>query len=358
MPEIIVTGCNGFIGTHIVESLLTWQRNKGEKLAQMRFSTADRWDAKMSEGVKVFGVDRLESNDRFQARRFAGSARFKFVSHLDLAQKLDSGEIKPVAVIHNGACSTTTETDPKVFQELNLSYSQMLFEQCAKLNVPLIYASSAAVYGDGKSGFSDSLDASSSFQALNLYGKSKLDFDLWALQQKERPPSCYGLRYFNVYGPFENHKGGQASMAYHGYQQVTRKTQISLFRSNSDQYPDGGQLRDFVYVKDIVKVTLFLLDKSLDALEAKASGDQNLAFLNVGTGQARSWNDLAKAVFAALHMPEKIEYIPLPENLSKQYQNYTCADLATLRSLGYNDSFVTLEDGVREYVQRYLTRGL
>jgi ADP-L-glycero-D-manno-heptose 6-epimerase len=190
-----------------------------------------------------------------------------------------------------------------------------------------------------------------------------LDFDAWALAQSSAPSFWFGLRYFNVYGPFEGHKGGQASMVYHGYQQATRTGAIRLFKSNTPKYADGDQVRDFVYVKDIVRVTTHLLrlslsgkvpDSAQDLLPAKSRG----CFVNVGTGEARSWNDLAVAVFDAIAVPKKIEYILMPDNIAGQYQNYTCAQLTTLRALGYEAPLTSLEQGVREYVQRYLMRGL
>lgn len=372
-PYVVVTGAHGFIGNHILERMLTLDLGQlkngpetsanGEekpRTAQVRFSQQSPLPP---SSLDVWAVDLPESAARPTAHRFAQSSRVKIVFLNQLINELRSATHPPLAVIHNGACSSTVETDPAVFAELNVGSSQKLWQYCTEHQIPFIYASSAAVYGDGQRGFSDQKDQSQNFEPLNLYGKSKLDFDLWALQQSQTPSFWFGLRYFNVYGPFENHKGGQASMVFHGYNQATRTGVIRLFKSNTPQYADGDQLRDFVYVKDIVKVTVHLLRLALSGhvpasaqalLPARSRG----CFVNIGTGHARSWNDLAAAVFAGLAIPKKIEYIPIPQNIAGQYQNYTCADLTTLRTLGYAEQMTPLESGVREYVQRYLMRGL
>jgi len=367
-PYVVVTGAHGFIGNHILERMLTAdleeltaQQGFGSG-AQVHFRTAQvRFSQQSSPPVSTFdvwAVDLPESSVRSTAHRFAQSSRVRIVFLKDLLAALNSAAVPPVAIIHNGACSSTVERNPAVFAELNVGSSQDLWNYCAQHNVPFIYASSAAVYGDGSKGFADLPEHTARFAPLNLYGKSKLDFDLWAVEQKNAPPAWFGLRYFNVYGPFEAHKAGQASLVYHGYQQATRTGCIKLFKSNTAQYTDGNQVRDFVYVKDIVKVTMHLLGLALrkekPALLANGSG----CFVNIGCGQTRSWNDLAASVFSALSLPARIEYISMPENIAGQYQNYTCADLSTLRALGYTLPFTSLEEGVREYVQRYLMRGL
>lgn len=368
-PYVVVTGAHGFIGHHILEKMLMSdletlihdeQDGQSEKVpslsSQVRFS---QQIAPISKVFDVWAVDLPESVSRPTAHRFAQSSRVKILFQRDLLSALKQAKQPPLAVVHNGACSSTVERDPAVFAELNVGSSQELWNYCAENKVPLIYASSAAVYGDGLRGFSDSLDQSAGFEPLNLYGHSKLDFDLWALKQSKTPPCWFGLRYFNVYGPFENHKGGQASMVYHGYQQATRAGTIRLFQSNTQQYIDGEQVRDFVYVKDIVKVTMFLLGLALrkDSVVLPQL-PKNGCFLNIGCGETRTWNELARAVFDALSLAPSIEYIPIPENIASQYQNYTCADLTALRKLGYRSEFTPLAQGVREYVQRYLMRGL
>ncbi|MEY3901672.1 MAG: hypothetical protein RL189_978 [Pseudomonadota bacterium] len=372
-PYVVVTGAHGFIGNHILERMLTADLDElkrgglpagadAEKprTAQVRFSQLTPMPVTTPD---VWAVDLPESSQRPTAHRFAQSSRVRIVFFKELIKELRAAKHPPLAVIHNGACSSTVETDPAVFAELNVGSSQELWNYCSEMNIPFIYASSAAVYGDGQRGFSDKPDASSSFSPLNLYGKSKLDFDLWALEQSRSPSFWFGLRYFNVYGPFENHKGGQASMAYHGYRQATRTGTIKLFKSNTAQYADGDQVRDFVYVKDIVRVTMHLLGIALSgripqSAEACFTSAGRGCFLNVGSGVTRSWNDLAAAVFDAIAVAKKIEYIPIPDNIAAQYQNYTCADLTTLRALAYESQFTTLDAGVREYVQRFLMRGL
>ncbi|MEY2986558.1 MAG: hypothetical protein RJB13_79 [Pseudomonadota bacterium] len=367
-PYIVVTGAHGFIGNHILEKLLMSDLGTltevgagvtGEvssKTAQVRFSQQTPTPNRVFD---VWAVDLPESAVRQTAHRFAQSSRVKIVFLKDLMEKLHTMPHPPLAVIHNGACSSTVERDPNVFAELNLRSSQDLWTYCAEKQIPFVYASSAAVYGDGLLGFSDSLAQSAQYRPLNLYGQSKLDFDLWALAQSHTPSLWFGLRYFNVYGPFETHKGGQASMLMHGYQQATRTGAIRLFKSNTQKYGDGEQLRDFVFVKDIVKITMFLLRMGLASSSRPASlkGGSG-CFVNIGSGETRSWNELAAVVFAALSLPCRIEYIEIPENIASQYQNYTCADLSTLRSLGYDSPMTSLGEGGREYVQKYLMRGL
>jgi ADP-L-glycero-D-manno-heptose 6-epimerase len=372
---VLVTGANGFIGTHIVEALLkrSWAQCLEEKVrprtARLRFSNFDSLDSSSEpdEPLEVVGCDLAESVGRSNAARFAGASRYRFVTLEGLQKELDAGAWEPSAVIHNGACSSTVETDPEVFAKLNLGASQALWRVCAQLDIPFIYASSAAVYGDGLLGFSDASPDTAQFKPLNLYGKSKHDFDLWALEQKHAPSHWFGLRYFNVYGPFESHKGGQASMVYHGYQQITRTGKIRLFESNRSFCGHGEQKRDFIFVDDITRYTLLLLAKSLRALHRQtpfpmADGNplpkgQGL-FVNLGTGSARTWNELAHHLFSALGLKPQIEYFPIPENLAKQYQDFTQAELGSLKEMGIDPVFYDLGQGVRNYVHRYLMRGL
>jgi len=368
-PYIVVTGAHGFVGNHILEKLLMSDLatlrspapDQGVEVgkpagSQVRFS---QQAASASQVFDLWAVDLPESAARATAHRFAQSSRVRIVFHKELIDALRAAPQPPLAIIHNGACSSTVERDPAVFAELNVGSSQALWKYCSENGVPFIYASSAAVYGDGLKGFSDLPENCAQYRSLNLYGQSKLDFDLWALEQQQTPPYWFGLRYFNVYGAFESHKGGQASMVFHGYQQATRTGVIRLFKSNTADYSDGNQVRDFVYVKDIVRVTLHLLALALCGEKpVLPPHTRNGCFVNVGTGTTRSWNDLAESVFDALSLPRRIEYIVIPQNISGQYQNYTCADLTVLRQLGYRRAFTPLQEGVREYVQRYLMRGL
>ncbi|WP_338635346.1 ADP-glyceromanno-heptose 6-epimerase [Spirobacillus cienkowskii] len=360
MPLFVVTGAHGFIGTNIAEKILTADPSEigFEAYKNVHFSDFDE-KKHQDKGCSVIASDLSGTLNRDTARRFLGSARYRYVDYEELISVLRSLPTKPDIVIHNGACSSTTETNPDVFSKLNVGYSQALWEYCAEQNIPFIYASSAATYGDGKLGFSDKKEDCHKYIPLNLYGKSKLDFDLWALKQEKTPPTWFGLRYFNVFGQFESHKGGQASMVYHGYNQATRTGKIRLFESNSSLYQDGEQLRDFVYVDDLVAVTMKLVQMCLQRKQSKNKPDipDNGLFLNVGRGVAETWNDLAKKIFSALALPESIEYIPMPVNIMNQYQNYTCADLTTLRSLGVKHEFSTLDFAVAKYVQKHLMRG-
>lgn len=359
MPLIVITGANGFIGNNLVERFLAISPDElgFDTSHKVRFSNFESNAQEL--GFRVLATDLADTVNRMTARRFAGSARYTFVMYEDLIKQLEKLTEKPLAIIHNGACSSTTETDPAVFQKLNLGYSKLLWNYCSENKIPFIYASSAAVYGDGSLGFSDKKEDCAQYQALNLYGKSKLDFDLWALQQKNTPPSWFGLRYFNVYGQFESHKGGQASMVYHGYNQAVRTGKIKLFKSNVQEYNDGEQKRDFVYVDDLVSVTLELVKISLKRKDDSncIPIERNGLFLNIGTGVANTWNQLAKEVFQSLSLPVTIEYIQTPDNIIRQYQNFTCADLASLRSLGIQHEFKSLKDGVQKYVQKHLMRG-
>lgn len=359
MANIVLTGAHGFIGVNLLEKVLmaNFEELGLEKQATPRFSNFDKSSG--DRNISITTTDLPESLTRENAKRFAGSARVKYVDYENLFEYLESLSEQPLVIVHNGACSSTTERDPAVFAKLNLGYSQKIWSYCTKHKIPLIYASSAATYGDGTLGFSDKKEDSEKYIPLNLYGKSKLDFDIWALKQKETPPTWFGLRYFNVYGQFEGHKGGQASMVYHGYNQATRTGKIKLFKSNTPQYSDGNQVRDFIYIDDIVAVTLNLMRICIERSHgvSKLILPENGLFLNVGTGVTETWNNLATHVFSALSLPANIEYIPIPENIAGQYQNYTCADLSSLHSIGVHHQFHTLQQGVTKYVQKHLLRG-
>ncbi|MES2616095.1 MAG: ADP-glyceromanno-heptose 6-epimerase [Bdellovibrionota bacterium] len=359
MSIIVLTGAHGFIGTNLLEKILVSSPEELglEKVATPKFSNFD--NGLNAKNISTIITDLPESLNQNNARRFAGSARVKYVDYESLFQFLENLPEQPTLIIHNGACSSTVEQNPEVFAKLNLGYTQKVWAYCTKHKIPLIYASSAATYGDGTLGFSDKKEDCEKYTSLNLYGKSKLDFDIWALKQKETPPTWFGLRYFNVYGQFEGHKGGQASMVYHGYGQATRTGKIKLFKSNTSKYADGDQVRDFIYVDDIVAITLILARICIERKmgNSKLVLPDNGMFLNVGTGVTETWNNLAKNVFTALGLPANIEYITMPENIANQYQNYTCADLSSLRSIGVNHQFHTLEQGVTKYVQKHLVRG-
>jgi len=244
-----------------------------------------------------------------------------------------------------GACSSTTEADFDYLYKNNLEYTKTLWKYCAKKRISFIYASSAATYGDGRRGFWDGESRIEELEPLNAYGYSKQLFDLWAKRQPEEPFQHVGLKFFNVYGPNEYHKGGMASVILHGFKQIKESGRIKLFRSYRPQYPDGGQLRDFVYVMDICKVIQFFMQhKGFSGL------------YNVGTGCAESFKRLALSIFHALDIQPDIEYIEMPEKLQVKYQYYTQADIQGLRKVGYDKPFYGLEQGVYDYVCRFLNK--
>jgi ADP-L-glycero-D-manno-heptose 6-epimerase len=224
----------------------------------------------------------------------------------------------------------------------NLEYTRTLWHWCTRAEVPFVYASSAATYGDGAKGFDDESDPSH-LAPLNLYGKSKHLFDLWALEQVTTPPRWAGLKYFNVYGPRESHKGRMASVAYHAYCQIRDGGRVRLFKSHRDGIPDGGQQRDFVFVEDAVAATLHFWTQP-------PSPDSPNGLYNIGTGQARSFADLARAVFTARRLEPAIDYIPMPEDLRERYQYFTQARNTKLQRAGYEQPFHSIEDGVAKYV--------
>lgn len=249
-------------------------------------------------------------------------------------------------VIHLGARTDTTEQDKSVFDELNLNYSKELWNICAEAGIPLIYASSAATYGLGESGYSDNESHIPALRPLNPYGESKNEFDKWALSQRRKPPSWHGLKFFNVYGPNEYHKGRMASVVLHGYRQISETGKMRLFRSHRPDFRDGEQLRDFVYVKDVMDVIWFLFEKR------PASGIYNL-----GSGKARTFLALAEATFAAMEKKPAIEFVDTPADIRDKYQYFTEADMKKLRAAGYKKPFTSLEEGVRDYVRNYLVSG-
>ena len=317
---IVVTGAAGFIGSALVGELLRqgWQ----DIVAVDDFSRPDK--APNLEGNTLSAkVDRKE-----------------FFDWLDANQQLVQ------FIFHLGARTDTTEFDTAIFDELNLHYSQEVWKRCVKYGIPLVYASSAATYGAGEHGYDDDHDLIAKLKPLNPYGESKNDFDQWALAQTEKPYFWAGLKFFNVYGPNEYHKGRMASVVLHAFRQIRDTGGMKLFRSHRPDYKDGEQLRDFVYVKDVCDVCLFLME------HRKHSGIYNL-----GSGKARTFLDLARAVFAALGKDEKIEFIDTPADIRDKYQYYTEANMAKLKGIGYDKPFTSLEEGVGDYVTNYLIPG-
>lgn len=312
--KIVVTGGAGFIGSNIVKAL----NDKGET----HILIVDH----LSQGLKWKNLVGLRFEDYLDREDF-----LKFVEE----NKLNNLK----AIIHLGACSDTTVNDLHFLYKNNYVYSQKLCLYALKNGIRFIYASSAATYGDGSLGFNDNEECLYKLKPLNPYGFYKHLFDLWAYQ-KGFLNSIVGLKYFNVFGDREFHKGDMRSVALKAYEQIKKDGMVRLFKSYHPNYEDGGQLRDFIYVKDAVEITLFFMEHP-----------QINGIFNVGTGKARSFKDLTTAVFKALGLPPRIEYIDMPENLKKQYQYFTEADLSKLKKVGYNKPMRELEEAIKEYVK-------
>ena len=250
-------------------------------------------------------------------------------------------------VFHLGARTDTTEFDYTVHQHLNVEYSQKMWKYCCAFNIPLVYASSAATYGDGMQGYDDDHDLLENLRPLNPYGESKNEFDKWVLEQKSKPLFWAGLKFFNVYGPNEYHKERMASMIFHSYNQIMQHGSVKLFRSHKEGFRDGEQMRDFIYVKDILKVCYWLLTNYSTITPA---------IYNLGTGKARTYNDLVKSTFAGLNQADgQIDYIDMPTDIRDRYQYFTEAKMHKLVNAGYHQQFYSLEDGVTDYVKNYLS---
>ncbi len=310
----IVTGASGFIGRNVVAELN--RRGVERILAVDDLGTDERW--KNLRGLKF---DEIWSIAKFR--------------EAFLGDRLPETNV----VYHLGACSATTETNANYLLDNNYQYTRELCEWCLKRGTRFVYASSAATYGDGEKGYSDADEVTPTLVPLNMYGMSKHLFDLWALRNGVLGRIA-GLKYFNVYGPGEDHKGDMRSVIHKAFGQIREGGAVKLFKSYRTDYGHGEQVRDFVYVKDAVDLTLFCGDNP------SASG-----LFNCGTGQARSWNDLAKAVFSAMGLEPRIEYIEMPVTLRSKYQYFTQAEMGKIRAAGYARAFTSLEDGIREYVQ-------
>ena len=248
-------------------------------------------------------------------------------------------------IFHLGARTDTTEFDKEIFETLNVQYSKDVWNACVQFNIPLVYASSAATYGNGELGYDDNHETIPNLKPLNPYGNSKQEFDCWVLKQTTTPPFWAGLKFFNVYGPNEFHKARMASVIFHSYNQIQSTGKVKLFRSHRDEYKDGWQLRDFIYVKDLISVCNFLMRKTAPS-----------AIYNLGTGKARSFYDLATATFKAMHKEVNIEFIDIPSDIRETYQYFTEANMQKLIDAGYKEPFTSLEDGVTDYVTNYLLK--
>lgn len=248
-------------------------------------------------------------------------------------------------VIHLGARTDTTEMDYNIHKHLNLNYSKIVWEYCTKNNVPIIYASSAATYGNGEFGYDDKHEIIEKLVPLNPYGISKNEFDKFVIHQTMTPSNWYGLKFFNVYGPHENHKGRMASVVYHAFHQIKKTGSLKLFRSHNPNYKDGEQMRDFIYVFDLVNVIFWLMK------EKPSSGIYNL-----GSGKAETFLQLGNAVFKALELDPKIDFIDTPEDIREKYQYFTEANMQKLIASGYTETFKTIEEGTIDYVKNYLSK--
>jgi ADP-L-glycero-D-manno-heptose 6-epimerase len=315
---IIVTGAAGFIGS----CLIGYLNYKG-----------------YNNIVLVDDFSRADKQSNFEKKKFTEK-----VERENFFEWLHTNRPRIQIIFHIGARTDTTEFNYAVHQRLNVEYSKKVWEYCTVHNIPLIYASSAATYGNGDLGYEDSHAIIPSLHPLNPYGISKNEFDKWVLHQKNHPPLWIGLKFFNVYGPNEYHKGRMASVIFHSFNQIQKNGFVKLFKSHRPDYEDGKQLRDFVYVKDVVKICFWLMQHQ------PASGIYNL-----GTGKARSFDDLVKATFAALDLPARIEYIDMPEDIRDTYQYFTEAKMLKLRGVGYTENFYSLENGVGDYVRNYLS---
>lgn len=314
---IAITGAAGFIGSCLVQYLNEQGLND------------------------LILVDEFDTTDKSPN---LSQKKFKEKVHRDQFADWLAKNGRTLAVIfHIGARTDTTEQDEAIFDRLNLHYTQMIWQHCSEYAIPLIYASSAATYGSGAQGYKDSHEVVDRLEPLNPYGRSKNDFDKWALQQEQQPPFWAGLKFFNVYGPNEYHKGRMASVIFHTSRQIRNSGQMRLFRSHRADYADGQQSRDFIYVKDVVKVCYWLYQQQ------PASG-----LYNLGTGKARSFWDLATLTFQAMDLEPNISFIDTPEDIRDTYQYFTEADMDKLKAAGYPAPFCSLEEGINDYVRNYL----
>lgn len=318
---IAITGAAGFIGSYLTGYL--------NKLGYNNLVLVDNFnvpakEANLNGKVYALKIDREEFIDWCQNN--PGKIQYMF---------------------HLGARTDTTEMDYEVHRKWNLDYSIAIWKICTSQNIPLVYASSAATYGNGEYGYKDSHDIITQLHPLNPYGQSKNDFDIWALAQKDAPPHWAGVKFFNVYGPNEYHKGRMASVIFHAFNQIKQNGKVKLFRSHNPQYKDGEQMRDFIYVDDIVSECIWLMENH------PANG-----LYNAGTGKARTFKDLVNAIFNALNIQSNIEFVDTPADIRDKYQYFTEADMGKLLAAGYTQPFHSLEDGVAAYVKNYLEKGL
>ncbi|MCU0420841.1 MAG: ADP-glyceromanno-heptose 6-epimerase [Cyclobacteriaceae bacterium] len=314
---IVVTGAAGFIGSNLVHRL-----------------NADKFNA-------IIAVD--DFSPVAKAKNLQGAKVQEFVHRDQFMAWLDKNHALVEFIFHIGARTDTAEFDSHLLNRLNTTYTQDIWRRCVKYQLPLVYASSAATYGLGEHGYDDDETKIPLLKPLNPYGQSKQDFDVWALAQKEKPFFWAGLKFFNVYGPRESHKGRMASVIWHAYNQIQQTGKMKLFKSHHPDFEDGEQMRDFVYVKDVVDVCTFLMHHR-----------KNSGIYNLGSGKARTFNDLARAVFSALNKPVDIEYIDTPADIRNKYQYFTEARMERLKRVGYHHLFTELDSGIEYYLTDYL----
>jgi len=314
---IVVTGAAGFIGSCLVSRLNQAGHNNI---------------------VVVDDFSKTEKDKNLEGKTLAAK-----VGRNDFIQWLEQFGTEVDFIYHIGARTDTTEFDRTIFDKLNVNYSKDVWNLCVKFDIPLVYASSAATYGLGEHGYKDDHAIVNDLKPLNPYGDSKNDFDKWVLTQESAPPFWAGLKFFNVYGPNEYHKGRMASVIFHAFNQIGNTGGMKLFRSHRDDYKDGEQLRDFVYVKDVIEVCHYLMNTSPQS-----------GIYNLGSGKARSFLDLTKNTFNAMGKEANISFIDTPEDIRDKYQYFTEADMSKLISSGYSKPFYTLEEGVADYVRNYL----
>jgi len=319
LGKVVVTGGAGFIGSCVVRQLNDW-------------------------GVEdIIIVDNIAQTDKW--KNLVNKRYLEYIQREKFLERLPefAGEVSHI--IHMGACSATTESDFDFLYCNNFEYTKILWRFCVENQISFLYASSAATYGNGEHGFDDQSDIKQ-LEPLNGYGYSKQLFDLWVERQIEFPKQHVGFKFFNVYGPNEYYKGAMASVIFHAFHQISETGKMKLFRSYRNDYKDGEQRRDFIYVKDICKVIQFMMEH-----------EQINGLFNLGTGKSRTFYDLVIATFTAMGKEKAIEFIEMPKSLQEKYQYFTEAKMVQLRDIGYKEKFYDLEDGIKDYVQNYLSKG-
>lgn len=326
-PIIVVTGAAGFISSVFVQYL------NEQGLNQLLL-------------VDDFGVEAKRNN--WETKNY-----IKVIERQAFLAQLEGDAFEIDLIVHLGARTDTTEFNYAIHEELNVEYSKSLWHYATAKKIPFLYASSAATYGAGEHGYEDSHDILDQLQPLNPYGVSKNEFDKWAIAQTEHPPYWTGLKFFNVYGPNEAHKGRMASVIFHAFNQIKSAGVVKLFKSHRPEFKDGEQLRDFIYVKDLVAV----IDWMMHAMLSQEWSSNKNGLYNLGTGKARSFYDLAANTFIAQGLTPNIEFVNMPEDIRDKYQYFTEANMSKLRAAGYDKPFSTLEEGVQDYVANYLVPG-